>query len=109
MFMICFSQEKVEEMKIETVNDVIYELKSIRNNIVMKRKKDTRTKNLVNKLFNKAISYLEYQKPMPAINVSNNGHYFECPRCHTKFESEDTVDMFNGCYVCLQRWKEEEE
>lgn len=41
-------------------------------------------------------------------NKSDDGHKFECPRCGTKFDSEDTVDDFNLCYICGQRWKDTE-
>ena len=55
-------------------------------------------------------------------NISNVGHgnnyvirkeieeaeyvEVECPSCGTAFDSEDTVDDFNLCYICGQRWKE---
>ena len=67
---------------------------------------DAKTKYKVLSLFNELKKDISYQVPMKPINVSEDGHKFTCPRCKTAFDSEDHVDDFNGCYVCLQRWKE---
>lgn len=56
-------------------------------------------------LFKELKEDISYQVPMKPIEVSEDGHKFTCPRCKTKFDSEDTVDDFNGCYICLQKWK----
>ena len=66
---------------------------------------DAKTKYKVLTLFNELKKDISYQKPMDPIDISDGGHKFTCPRCKTAFESEDTVDMFNGCYICLQRWR----
>ena len=66
---------------------------------------DVKTKYKVLTLFKELKEDISYQVPMQPIEVSDEGHKFTCPRCKTAFESEDTVDMFNGCYICLQRWR----
>ena len=70
---------------------------------------DNQTKFQVVSMFRYLKKLIRYQVPTPPINVSDEGHKFECPRCGTKFETEDVVDDFNGCYICLQRWKEVKE
>ena len=66
---------------------------------------DIKTRRQVMIWFKELKEDISYQKPMAPIGVSDDGHKFTCPRCKTAFESEDTVDMFNGCYICLQRWR----
>lgn len=51
---------------------------------------------------------IKYQIPTPPIDVSSEGHKFTCPTCRTIFDSEDNVEDFNLCYICGQRWKEDE-
>ena len=68
---------------------------------------DNQTKFQVVSMFRYLKKLIRYQVPTPPVNVSEDGHQFECPTCGTKFDSEDTVDDFNLCYICGQRWKEE--
>lgn len=70
---------------------------------------DMATRRMVMILFKELKEDISYQVPMKPIEVSEDGHKFTCPRCKTKFDSEDHVDDFNGCYICLQRWKEKKE
>ena len=81
-------------------------LTQLEKNVLRSKTDDTKTKYQVVSMFQYIKKLIMYQKPMPPINVSEDGHKFECPRCHTKFDSEDHVDDFSGCYICLQRWKE---
>lgn len=76
----------------------------------LKRKdNDTKTKYQVVGMFRYLKKLVKYQIPTPPINVKEDGHQFECPQCHTIFDSEDRVDEFNLCYICGRRWKENEE
>lgn len=69
---------------------------------------DILTKRHIKTMFQYIRKLIKHQIPERPINISDDGHKFECPSCHTKFDSEDHVDDFNGCYICLKRWKEEE-
>ena len=75
---------------------------------VKRRDSDIETTYQVVSMFQYLKKLIRYQVPTPPIDVSEDGHKFTCPRCETKFDSEDTVDEFNLCYICGQRWKEEE-
>ncbi|MBR5862264.1 MAG: hypothetical protein IKZ08_02945 [Bacteroidales bacterium] len=76
--------------------------------VIRSKGNDTETKYQVASMFKYIKKLIDYQVPTPPIDVSEDGHKFTCPRCGTKFESEDHVSAFYGCLVCLQRWKEEE-
>ena len=86
--------------------EMINRLDLMERNVLRSKTDDTKTKYQVVSMFKYIKKLIMYQKPMPPINVSEDGHHFECPRCHTKFETEDHVEDFNGCHICLQRWKE---
>lgn len=90
---------KAQEMmrRIESLEKAILHLKN----------KDVKTKYQTLTLFNYIKKLIEYQVPEEPINVSEDGHKFECPKCHTQFDSEDTANDFNLCYICGKRWKEE--
>ena len=76
--------------------------------IIHKKNGDAKTKYECVSMFHYLKKLIKYQIPTPPINVSEDRHKFECPTCGTKFDSEDTVDDFNLCYICGQRWKEDE-
>lgn len=82
---------------------------SLRKATLKQKDSDIKTKYQVLTMFKDIEKLVKYQSPMPPINISEDRHKFECPRCGTKFETEDVVDDFNGCYICLQRWKEVKE
>ena len=75
---------------------------------IKRKDNDVTTKYQVVSMFKYLKKLIQYQTPMPPVEVSEDGHHFTCPRCGTAFDSEDTVDQFNGCYICLQKWKEAE-
>ena len=75
--------------------------------VVRKQNEDYKTKLMVSKMFKYLEELVDYQIPTKPINISEDGHKFECPKCHTAFDSEDTYEDFNLCYICGQRWKEE--
>ena len=76
--------------------------------IIHKKNGDAQTKYECVSMFHYLKKLIKYQIPTPPVNVSEDKHKFECPTCGTKFDSEDTVDDFNLCYICGQRWKEEQ-
>ena len=82
---------------------------SLRKVTLKQKDSDIKTKYQVVSMFKYLQKLIKYQVPTPPINVGDDGHQFECPTCGTKFDSEDTVDDFNLCYICGQRWKENEE
>lgn len=72
-----------------------------------RRSMDTSTRYKVRYMFNYITKLIEYQIPQAPVNVDDDGHKFECPRCKTAFDTDDVVDDFNLCYICGQRWKDE--
>lgn len=85
-------------------------LKKIETSIVCGGFSGRQTKNHIKMIFQYIRKLIKHQIPEKPINVKEvDGRYhFECPSCHTKFDSEDPPEDFNGCYICLKRWKEEE-
>ena len=88
--------------------EMIDKLTKMEKSTLRSKTDDTKTKYQGVSMFRYIKKLIQYQVPMPPVNVSEDGHQFECPRCGTKFDSEDHVDDFSGCYVCLQRWKDDE-
>ena len=86
--------------------EVLRWLEKIEKAIVNNGYFDILTKRHVKVMFQYIRRLVQYQIPKPPINVSDDGHKFECPSCHTKFESEDKAEDFYGCHVCQQKWKE---
>ena len=76
--------------------------------VIRRQDNDYKTKLQVSRMFKYINKLIDYQIPRKPINISEDGHKFTCPKCNTAFDSEDTFDQFNGCYICLQRWKEED-
>lgn len=74
--------------------------------VIQRKDNDYKTKLQVSRMFKYINQLIDYQIPRKPINISDDGHKFECPKCHTAFDSEDTYEDFNLCYVCGQRWKE---
>ena len=74
--------------------------------VIQNKNNDYKTKLQVSRMFKYINTLIDYQIPIKPINISDDGHKFECPKCHTAFDSEDTYEDFNLCYVCGQRWKE---
>lgn len=91
-----------------TPEEVSKRLKRIEHSIATSGYNDPRTKRQTRALFQYVQKLIAYQIPKPPINIGEDGHKFECARCHTKFDSEDVVDDFYLCYVCGQRWKHDE-
>lgn len=83
-------------------------LTQLEKNVLRSKTDDAQTKYQVVAMFRYLKKLIQYQVPTPPVNVSEDGHKFECPTCGTAFDSEDTVDDFNLCYICGQRWKEEQ-
>lgn len=59
-------------------------------------------------MFRYAEKLMKLQVPMPPVNVDEDGHYFECPRCKQAFRSEFTSEDFKLCPECGQRFREGE-
>ena len=74
--------------------------------VIQNKNNDYKTKLQVSRMFKYINTLIDHQIPIKPINISDDGHKFECPKCHTAFDSEDTYEDFNLCYVCGQRWKE---
>lgn len=74
-----------------------------------KRGCDGATKYQIRYMFKYIEKIVQYQEVMPPINIDDDGHYFECPRCGQAFESEYHVDDFVFCQKCGQRFKEDED
>ena len=91
-----------------TPDEMIKKLSQLEKAVIHNKSDDIKTKYQVVSMFKYLQKLIRYQVPTPPINVSGDGHQFECPTCGTKFDSEDTVDDFNLCYICGQRWREEE-
>ena len=91
-----------------TAKEVLNKLNAIEQSVICSGYNDVRTKRQLRTFFQYIRKLINYQIPTKAINISDDRHKFECPSCHTKFDSEDVVDDFYLCYVCGQRWKEEE-
>ena len=89
-----------------TPQEMTNRLIKLEKNVTRSKSDDNKTKYQVITLFRELRKMIKYQVPTPPINVSEDGHKFECPTCGTAFDSEDHVDDFYGCYICLQRWKE---
>ena len=88
--------------------EVINWLNKIEKAIVTNGYFDILTKRHIKTMFQYIRKLVEHQIPEKPINVKEVGgrYHFECPSCHTKFDSEDPPSDFNGCYICLKRWKE---
>ena len=91
-----------------TPQEMDKKLTQLEKAVIRRKDQDVKTKYQVASMFRYLRKLIAYQVPTPPINVSEDGHKFECPRCGTAFDSEDHVDDFNLCYICGQRWKEEE-
>lgn len=89
-------------------NEMMKKLEQLEKNVIRSKSDDMKTKYQVASMFRYLRKLIKYQVPTPPINVSEDGHKFECPTCGTKFDTEDTVDDFYLCYICGQRWKEAE-
>ena len=89
-----------------TPKEMTDKLSKLEKAVIHRKDSDIKTKYQVASMFRYLKQLIAYQEPIPPINISDNGHKFECPRCHTAFESEDTYEDFNLCYICGQRWKE---
>lgn len=87
--------------------ECINKLESIRKVILCNPKADRKTKAQIMTLFANAESFIEYRIPKNPIEVSEDKHKFTCPKCKTKFDSEDTYEDFNVCPICGQVWKED--
>ena len=81
-------------------------LTEIKNISIKKNKGDNATSFQIRKMFNYIDKLVQYQIPMQPIDVSEDKHKFTCPRCNTRFDTDDIVDDFNLCYICGQRFKE---
>lgn len=92
-----------------TPDEMIKKLSQLEKAVIHNKSDDIKTKYQVVSMFRYLRKLIQYQAPMMPINISDDRHKFECPRCGTKFDSEDTVEDFYLCYVCGQRWKENEE
>ena len=90
-------------------DEMIKKLSQLEKAVIHSKNDDIKTKYQVASMFRYLQKLIKYQVPTPPINVSDDGHKFECPTCGTSFDSEDTVDDFNLCYICGQRWKENKE
>ena len=90
-------------MTPKEMKDKLHHLGTI---VIQNKNNDYKTKLQVSKMFKYINTLIDYQIPIKPVNISDNGHKFECPKCHTAFDSEDTYEDFNLCYVCGQRWKE---
>lgn len=91
-----------------TPQEMTAKLDQLQRAVIRSRNNDTKTKYQVASMFTYLKKLIAYQVPTPPIDVSENGHKFTCPRCGTKFDSEDHAEDFNLCYICGQRWREEE-
>ena len=92
-----------------TPDEMIKKLSQLENAVIHNKSDDIKTKYQVVSMFKYLQKLIRYQAPTPPINVSEDKHKFECPTCGTRFDSEDTVDDFNLCYICGQRWKDTNE
>ena len=100
------SESWVKEM---TADEMTARLTALERNVLRSKTDDNKTKYQVVAMFRYLKELIRYQVPTPPVNVSEDGHKFECPTCGTAFDSEDHVDDFNLCYICGQRWKGKEE
>ena len=90
-----------------TPQEMKNKLHQLGTSVVRKQDQDYKTKLQVSRMFKYINKLIDYQVPMKPIHISDDGHKFECPKCHTAFDSEDTYEDFNLCYSCGQRWKED--
>ena len=90
-------------MTPKEMKDKLHHLGTI---VIQNKNNAYKTKLQVSRMFKYINTLIDYQIPIKPINISDDGHKFECPKCHTAFDSEDTYEDFNLCYVCGQRWKE---
>lgn len=90
-------------MTPKEMKDKLHHLGTI---VIQNKNNDYKTKLQVSRMFKYINTLIDYQIPIKPVNISDDGHKFECPKCHTAFDSEDTYEDFNLCYVCGQRWKE---
>ena len=88
-----------------TPDEMINKLSQLEKAVIHNKSDDIKTKYQVVSMFKYLQKLIRYQVPTPPVNVSEDGHEFQCPNCGTKFDSEDTVNDFNLCYICGQRWK----
>jgi len=72
------------------------------------RSGDVKTKYQTITLFKELKKVIGYRIPVEPINIENEGRWFECPTCHTRFETEldYTADDFQVCPGCGQLFKE---
>lgn len=69
---------------------------------------DAETKYKIRYMFKYAEKLMELQVPRQPVNVDEDGHYFECPRCGQAFRSEMVAEDFVFCPQCGQRFREVE-
>lgn len=68
---------------------------------------DPATKFSIRMMFNYIETLIQYQIIMPPIWDNEDGTNFTCPRCKKGMTAESgTVEDYNFCPLCGQRWKE---
>lgn len=89
--------------------EILNRLDLMEQRVRRSKSNDAKTKYQVTGLFRQIKNYISYRQPMSPINVEDDGHLFECPRCNVLFESEYVADDFIFCPGCGQRFRGEEQ
>lgn len=87
---------------------LIEHVDALERQITKSKSTDVKTKYQTISLFKGIKKELNFRIPVSPINIENDGRYFECPTCGTRFETElDYVaDDFQVCPKCGQLFKE---
>lgn len=88
--------------------EVLRRTEALERQVLKGRSTDAKTKYMTILYFKQIKELLKYRIPTPPINISEDGHLFDCPRCGEKFETEGdwTAEDFIFCPSCGQQFKE---
>lgn len=90
------------------VEKLIEHIDALERQIRKSKTTDIQTKYQTISLFKGIKKELNFRIPVSPINIENDGRYFDCPTCNTRFETElDYIASdFKVCPNCGQLFKE---
>lgn len=87
--------------------EVLRRTEDLERQILKQKRTDAKTKYMTVLYFKQIKDILKYRIPMEPINVSEDGHQFDCPQCKERFETEGNwkAEDFIFCPSCGQQFK----
>lgn len=88
--------------------EVLRRTEALEREVLKRRGTDAKTKYMTVSYFKQIKELLKYRIPTAPINISEDGHLFDCPQCGEQFETEGdwTAEDFIFCPSCGQQFKE---